>query len=88
VTLEDQLIIALSMILRARRETLGISQSELARLSGLHRSYIGDLERGSRNISVRNLTRLADAMSMQPSKLLSQAEKKLKDEGPFKKKRK
>ncbi len=85
--LEDQLIIALSLVLRARREGLGLSQSELARLSGLHRSYIGDLERGSRNISVRNLTRLAEAMGVKPSKLMSSAEKTLKEEGPFKKKR-
>ncbi|HEY9778295.1 MAG TPA: helix-turn-helix transcriptional regulator [Planktothrix sp.] len=88
MTLEDQIILALSMVLRERREGLSLSQSELARLSGLHRSYIGDLERGSRNISVRNLTRLAEAMDMQPSKLMTQAEKKLKTEGPFKKKRK
>jgi transcriptional regulator with XRE-family HTH domain len=54
-----------------------ISQSDLARRSGLHRSYIGDLERGSRNISVRNLSRLAHAMGMQPSKLLALAEKRM-----------
>lgn len=77
------------MVLRDRRETLGISQSDLARRSGLHRSYIGDLERGARNLSVRNLSRLASALELHASKALSQAEKKLATEGPFKvKKRK
>jgi transcriptional regulator with XRE-family HTH domain len=79
---------ALSVILRDRRDSLDISQSDLARRSGLHRSYIGDLERGSRNISVRNLSRLALAMGLQPSRLLSLAEKKLVKDGPMQKKRK
>jgi len=88
LAMHDQLVMALSMILRDRRELLDISQSDLARRSGLHRSYIGDLERGSRNISVRNLSRLAVAMGLQPSRLLSLAEKKLVKDGPIKKKRK
>ena len=47
----DQLVFAVSMVLRDRRESLSISQSDLARKSGLHRSYIGDLERGSRGMT-------------------------------------
>lgn len=82
--MHDQLVVAISMILRDRREALLISQSDLARRSGLHRSYIGDLERGSRNISVRNLNRLAHALGMQASKMLALAEKRLAAEGPFK----
>ena len=84
----DQLVFAVSMVLRDRRETLSISQSDLARKSGLHRSYIGDLERGSRNISLKNLSRLASALDMAPSKLLSLAEKKYAADGPFKLKKK
>lgn len=79
-TVHEQLVLTLSTILRDRRELMEISQSDLARRSGLHRSYIGDLERGSRNISVRNLSRLAVAMGMQPSKLLSLAERKMTTE--------
>jgi transcriptional regulator with XRE-family HTH domain len=76
------------MILRDRRESLDISQSDLARKSGLHRSYIGDLERGSRNLSLKNLSRLATALELSPSKMLSLAEKKMASEGPFKLKKK
>jgi transcriptional regulator with XRE-family HTH domain len=64
-----------SKVLRNRREVMEISQSDLARRSGLHRSYIGDLERGARNLSVRNLSRLATAVGLMPSKLLALAEK-------------
>jgi DNA-binding XRE family transcriptional regulator len=88
-TSHDQLVFAIAMVLRDRREGLDISQSDLARRSGLHRSYIGDLERGARNLSVRNLSRLAEALEMNASKALSQAEKRLASDGPFKiKKRK
>ena len=88
MAVHEQLVFAVSMILRDRRETLNISQSELARKSGLHRSYIGDLERGSRNLSLKNLSRLATALELAPSKMLSLAEKRLAAEGPFKLKKK
>lgn len=73
----EQLVLMLSAVLRDRREQLEMSQSDLARISGLHRSYIGDLERGSRNVSVRNLSRLAAAVNLSASRLLSLAEKQL-----------
>jgi transcriptional regulator with XRE-family HTH domain len=85
----DQLVFALSLILRERREALDVSQSDLARRSGLHRSYIGDLERGSRNISVKNLSRLSEALEVPASKILGLAEKRMASDGPYKlKKRK
>ena len=86
--MHDQLVFALSLILRERRETLEISQSDLARKSGLHRSYIGDLERGSRNISVKNLSRLASALEVPASKVLAMAEKRMAADGPYKLKKK
>lgn len=86
--MHDQLVFALSLILRERREFLEISQSDLARKSGLHRSYIGDLERGSRNISVKNLSRLASALEVPASKVLSMAEKRMAADGPYKLKKK
>ena len=51
---------------RALRHRLGISQEELAARSGLHRTYVGGIERGERNPSLVNIGRIADALKVRP----------------------
>lgn len=57
-------------LVRARRLDLALSQEELAHRAGLHRTYVGSVERGERNVSVANLYALADAMDVKAGELL------------------
>src|SRR5437016_8469305 len=47
---------------RTQRKRLGISQEELAGRAGLHRTYVADIERGARNLSLANIEKLAKAL--------------------------
>jgi transcriptional regulator with XRE-family HTH domain len=53
------------------RKERGWSQEQLALESGLARSYLGGVERGQRNIAILNICRLAEALEVLPSELLS-----------------
>jgi transcriptional regulator with XRE-family HTH domain len=55
---------------RRLREQAGISQEELADRCGLHRTYVGSVERGERNVSLDNVVRLAKALSVSASELM------------------
>ncbi|MES2026933.1 MAG: helix-turn-helix transcriptional regulator [Pseudomonadota bacterium] len=52
------------------RQKLGWSQERLAIESGLARSYVGGIERGERNLSLINICRIAETLSVDPSELL------------------
>ena len=46
------------------RERRGLTQEKLAELADLHRAYIGQIERGEKNIGLRNLEKIANALSV------------------------
>jgi transcriptional regulator with XRE-family HTH domain len=48
---------------RVRREALGLTQEDLADKAGIHRTYLSDVERGTRNISLLNIERLAQGLN-------------------------
>ncbi|MCB8043614.1 helix-turn-helix transcriptional regulator [Microbacterium oxydans] len=54
------------MRVRQLRLAAGLSQEELAHRAELDRSYVGQVERGERNISLDNIYRLADAVQCSP----------------------
>jgi len=55
---------------RELRLAAGLSQEELAERAALHRTYIGGIERGERNVVVLNLLRLARALRIRVCELL------------------
>jgi transcriptional regulator with XRE-family HTH domain len=59
---------------RALRQKANLSQEELAETCGLHRTYIGAIERGERNLSLLNIIILARALNVKPSFLLKNIE--------------
>ena len=54
---------------KARREALGLTQEDLAHQAGIHRTYLSDVERGSRNICLMNIERVAAALSLPMAEL-------------------
>lgn len=59
--------------IRARRDTLGVSQERLAEYADCHRNYIGLAERGEQNVTVDSLVRIARALKCKVSDLLRDA---------------
>ncbi|WP_371859231.1 helix-turn-helix domain-containing protein [Pseudomonas sp. AP19] len=57
---------------RRRRSELGLSQEALAERAGVHRTYIGMLERSEKNVTIFNIWRLASALEVEPDALLKQ----------------
>ena len=55
---------------RRRRLELGLSQEALAERAGVHRTYIGMLERSEKNVTIFNIWRLASALEVEPEMLL------------------
>ena len=73
----DKFLQALGKTIAARRQQLGMSQEELAHRAQINRTYIGDIERGARNIAVLNLVKLAEGLEVTLSELFSAVEKGL-----------
>lgn len=58
--------------LRRFREQRGLSQEAFADFVGVHRTYMGGLERGERNLTLRSLERIAALLDVDPLRLLGQ----------------
>ena len=65
----------LGRAVRRLRRAAGYSQESFADKCGVHRTYMGAVERGETNISLDNLERIARALSLSPGELLLEAEK-------------
>lgn len=65
-------LIAFGRRVRLLRMQLGVSQEKLAEFSELDRTYIGGIERGERNPSLKNIIKLASALHVQPFQLFQE----------------
>jgi transcriptional regulator with XRE-family HTH domain len=65
---------AFGRAVRQLRDELGLSQEALGQKTGLHRNYIGGVERGELNPSLTNISKLARGLKCDPSELLALAE--------------
>ena len=74
----SETLAALGGAVRNIRMASGISQEELAVRSGLHRTYVGDIERGERNPSYESLVKLAEGLGVEGSEVLVRAEHALR----------
>ena len=63
----------LGVIIRDKRKALGYSQEAFASECGMHRTYMGAIERGERNISLLNILRISTTLKIKPSALLALA---------------
>ena len=68
---EGDLQKAVGANLRAYRMERGLSQEEFAEVLGVHRTYMGGLERGERNLTLRSVERIAVRLHVDPIKLMT-----------------
>ncbi|MDN5745663.1 MAG: helix-turn-helix domain-containing protein [Nocardioidaceae bacterium] len=67
---DADLLLEFGTRIRTARATAGLSQESLAEACGLHRTYIGSVERGERNVGLLNLLALATALHIDPAHLV------------------
>lgn len=67
---KSRLVAVFAANVRRRRLELEFSQELLAERAGVHRTYIGMLERGEKNVTIYNIERIAHALKVPPASLL------------------
>jgi transcriptional regulator with XRE-family HTH domain len=67
---DESILAAVGKTIAERRRDLGFSQEDLAEEAGLHRTYVGSVERGEKNVSLINLVKIAAALRIPLSRLL------------------
>lgn len=71
---KDKSLVRLGVAIRAKRKAVGFTQEALADAAGIDRSHVGKIERGERNITLLNIIRIAKALGVTSSDILTSAE--------------
>ena len=72
------LLVALGDEIHQKRLTAEVTQQDLAEMVGVNRTYLSDVERGRRNVTLATLSSIAAALNCTPGELLREAEMRLK----------
>ena len=72
---KSQVLIDFGMRVRDERRKLGLSQEELAARSGLHRTYIGMIERAEKNVTLENISKLAAGLNVPIAELFNEEDR-------------
>jgi transcriptional regulator with XRE-family HTH domain len=70
-------LVAFGATVSERRQYVAMTQQQLADHSGVHRTYISDIERGSRNVTVTTVNRISAALETTAARIFMQADKKM-----------
>jgi transcriptional regulator with XRE-family HTH domain len=71
---QDQVVYeALGRAIQARRKKLDLSHEELAHIAGLNAAYVGGVERGERNVALKNIAKLCKALKISTAELFKAA---------------
>jgi transcriptional regulator with XRE-family HTH domain len=81
VSANDPLLTGLGEAIRELRDELGVSQERLGLDSGVHRNYIGGIERGERRPTLATVATLAVTLGTRPSELIARAEERAVQHG-------
>jgi len=80
----DDTLSALGDLIYQRRMNLRMSQQDLADKSEVHRTYISDIERGMRNLTISTFMRICSALATSPARLFKQVEERINGSAPAK----
>ncbi|MEG0808057.1 MAG: helix-turn-helix transcriptional regulator [Alistipes sp.] len=67
----DQILVDFGLNIQRLRKARGLSQEKLAELAGLHRTYIGMIERAEKNLTLLNIVKIAQALKVSVAALLT-----------------
>lgn len=72
--MKNEIRVKFGKTLRRLRKNQGVSQEVFADKCDLHRTYISDIERGERNVSLENIEKIANVLNIQVSELFREVE--------------